>query len=254
MTDSTILVTESGSKKLQSYNNTVAGNSVDAEAITLVDSNGIPVGKAGDPTNWADNSVTGNLTAAASTVILDVRGRAGWAVAISGAWSANIQIFVSADNQASYVALGSIFSFATAAWLAGVVTVNGTYTAYGMPGITHVKVKPLTFASGTAVVTIDAGLKMESEATGDISEGVGTAMGGNGTERFRIEEATSKSNTPVLTIVCKMTLKEAISQMPKPVFEKVDYVVGRVLEIIRENTESGNTIVVVGVGNTMGVE
>src|SRR5207245_8484239 len=104
------------------------------------------------------------------------------------------------------------------------------------------------------IITVDAGLRMESENTGDIAEGVGVALGGNGTERFRIEEATSKSNTPVLTVVCKMTLKEAISQMPKPVFEKVDYVVNRVLEIIKENTESGNTVVVVGVGNTIGVE
>jgi hypothetical protein len=101
------------------------------------------------------------------------------------------------------------------------------------------------------VVTVDAALRMESEKTGDVAEGVGTAMGGNGTERFRIEEATV--GIPVLTVVCKMNMKEAISQMPKEVFDKVQVVYERVLQLIRENSEEGETVIVVGVGNTLGV-
>jgi len=173
MSDAIVQVADSASptKNMRTIQRVVGGNTVQEEVVQVArPSDGTTV----DPTQWTDLAVTGSLTNTSGTVILDVRGRAGWAVTISGAWSANIQIFVSADNQVSYVSLGNIFSFATAAWLPGILTANGVYTGYGMPGITHVKVKALTFASGTAVVAIEAGLGSSLASNNSISKGDGT--------------------------------------------------------------------------------
>jgi hypothetical protein len=133
-----------------------------------------------------------------------------------------------------------------------VVKAKGPGGSVGNPGIVTQQV--INDTKPTLVITVDAGLRMESEKTGDVSEGVGVAMGGPGMDRYRIEEILAQTSTPVLTVVCKMNMKEAISQMPKEVLNQVDNVVQRVLRMIRENTEVGQTIVVVGVGNTMGVE
>jgi hypothetical protein len=133
-----------------------------------------------------------------------------------------------------------------------VVKAKGPGGSVGNPGKVTQDVIQMTQPS--LVVTIDAALRMESETTGDVAEGVGVAMGGPGMDRYRIEEALAKSNVPVLTIVCKMSMKEAISQMPKEVLAQVDLVYVRVFQIIRENSKQGDSVVVLGVGNTMGVE
>jgi hypothetical protein len=133
-----------------------------------------------------------------------------------------------------------------------VVKAKGPGGSVGNPGkVTQeiiLKEKP------SLVVTIDAALRMESEKTGDVAEGVGVAMGGPGMDRFRIEEALAESSVPVLTVVCKMNMKEAISMMPKVVLDQVEPVYRRVLQLIDENSEKGQTVIVIGVGNTMGVE
>ncbi len=131
-----------------------------------------------------------------------------------------------------------------------VIKAKGPGGSVGNPATSVQKVVQVEKPS--LVITIDAALRMESEKTGDVNEGVGTAMGGNGTERFEIEGATI--GIPVLTIVCKMNLKEAISQMPKAVLDQVIPVYEKVLNLIRENSESGETVIVVGVGNTIGQE
>jgi hypothetical protein len=133
------------------------------------------------------------------------------------------------------------------------VKARGPGGSVGNPDIAVQKIMTQTEPSliePSLIVTIDAALKMESENTGDVAEGVGVAMGGSGAERFGIEEATV--NIPVLTVVCKMSMKEAISAMPKVVLDQVGPVFEKVLTLIRENSESGQTVIVVGVGNTMG--
>src|SRR2546421_6600775 len=42
------------------------------------------------------------------------------------------------------------------------------------------------------IVMVDAALKFEGETTGEISEGIGAAIGGVGAERFKNEEETTK--------------------------------------------------------------
>ncbi len=133
-----------------------------------------------------------------------------------------------------------------------VVKAKGPGGSVGNPGIVTQRVILQTKPS--LVITIDAALRLESEKTGDVAEGVGVAMGGPGMDRYRIEEALAQTQVPVLTIVCKMNMKEAISQMPKVVLDQVQPVYERVLKLIQENSESGETVIVVGVGNTMGCE
>ncbi|MCX6814131.1 MAG: DUF1512 domain-containing protein [Candidatus Aenigmarchaeota archaeon] len=102
------------------------------------------------------------------------------------------------------------------------------------------------------IITIDAAAKLEGEKTGSLAEGVGVAMGGPGTERFFIEEIIVKKNIPVDSIVVKMSQEEAITPMRKVIKDSMPEVrksINRSLEM----TKSGDTVIIVGVGNTSGV-
>jgi len=103
------------------------------------------------------------------------------------------------------------------------------------------------------MITIDAALKYEGEKTGEIAEGVGVAIGGIGVDRYKIEEIAAKRNILLYAIVIKESLAEVISAMSKEVAEKVQQVVDRVYRVIEERTKEGESAVVIGVGNTLGV-
>ena len=100
---------------------------------------------------------------------------------------------------------------------------------------------------------VDAALKMEGEDSTTVSRGFGAAIGGIGVERFYIEEIATKHNIPVFAIVIKQSVKEAIGLMTKEIAEKADDVRSQIQEMIKENTKQGQSILVIGVGNTLGV-
>jgi hypothetical protein len=102
------------------------------------------------------------------------------------------------------------------------------------------------------VITIDAAAKLEGEKTGSLAEGVGVAMGGPGVERSFIEEVVIKNNIPLDSIVVKMSQEEAISPMRKAIKDALPDIRKSVKRSL-ERTKRGDTIVVVGVGNTSGV-
>jgi len=79
------------------------------------------------------------------------------------------------------------------------------------------------------------------------------AIGGIGTDRFQIEEVAIKHNIPVFAIVIKQSIKEAITLMTKEIADKAEEVRSQVYDMIKENTTSGQSVLVVGVGNTLGV-
>jgi hypothetical protein len=113
-----------------------------------------------------------------------------------------------------------------------------------------------TIVSGTKIdiiIMIDAALKMEGEDSASVAQGFGAAIGGVGTERFQIEAITTSKNIPVFSIVVKQSVKEAITLMTKEIADKADDTRLQVYEMIRENTKSGQSVVVIGVGNTVGV-
>ncbi len=103
------------------------------------------------------------------------------------------------------------------------------------------------------VVMVDAALKFEGEKTGEISEGIGAAIGGVGTERFKIEEEATKHKIPVYAIIIKESIQEAITPMKKDIAEAADGVIQRIKSLIQERTKEGELVIVAGIGNTVGI-
>ena len=103
------------------------------------------------------------------------------------------------------------------------------------------------------IIMIDAALKMEGEESASIAQGFGAAIGGIGTERFRIERAAAAGGVPVLAIVVKQSAKEAVGLMTRRIAESAADVRSRVRRMIADNTEEGQSVLIVGVGNTSGV-
>ena len=103
------------------------------------------------------------------------------------------------------------------------------------------------------IVMVDAGLKLEGEDSGFVVEGVGPAIGGVGIEQYKIEEIATKHKIAVYAVIVKQSLKEVLSPMTDAVRNSVDEVVNRIKRIIQEKTKEGDTIMLVGVGNTIGV-
>ena len=104
-----------------------------------------------------------------------------------------------------------------------------------------------------AIIMIDAALKMEGEESATIAHGFGAAIGGIGDEKFQIEGIATKNNIPVFSIVIKQSVLEAITLMTKDIANQADSVRSQVYDVILENTLENQTILVIGVGNTVGV-
>jgi len=100
---------------------------------------------------------------------------------------------------------------------------------------------------------IDAALKMEGEESATVAQGFGAVIGGIGTERFQIEEIATKHKIPVFAIIIKESVKEAITLMTKNIADKADDVRSQIYEMIKDNTKEGQNVLVIGVGNTLGV-
>ncbi len=105
----------------------------------------------------------------------------------------------------------------------------------------------------TAVVMIDAGLKLEGEDVGEIAEGIGAAIGGPGVDQFKIEEAVMADKIPLYAVIIKEDIGDAVSMMRKEISDAVDKAIERVKNVIQERTKEGDQIIIVGVGNTIGV-
>jgi hypothetical protein len=103
------------------------------------------------------------------------------------------------------------------------------------------------------VVMIDAALKFEGEKTGEISEGIGAAIGGEGVDRYKIEEVATKYKVPVNALIIKESIQEAISPMKKEIFQAADEAITRIRRILAERTKEGDLVIVAGIGNTIGI-
>lgn len=103
------------------------------------------------------------------------------------------------------------------------------------------------------IIMVDAALKMEGEDSATVAHGFGAAIGGIGTERFQIEDIATKNNIPIFAIVIKQSVKEAITLMTKEIADKADIVRSQIHEMIHDNTKPGQSILLIGVGNTMGI-
>ena len=128
---------------------------------------------------------------------------------------------------------------------------EGPYATVGRPGeateFLVSKFKP------NIIIMIDAALKFEGEESGTIAQGFGAAIGGIGTDRFKIEEIATKYDIPVFSIVVKQSVSDAITLMKKKIADQTDNIKNQVHEMITDNTSANQSVLVIGVGNTVGV-
>lgn len=123
----------------------------------------------------------------------------------------------------------------------------------GKPGDAIRQVLEENNGKAAMIIMVDAALKLEGEKTGEISEGIGAAIGGIGTERFKIEEEATKFGIPVYAIVVKQSIQEAVTTMKKEIAESAEPVVERIKRLILERTKEGELILIAGIGNTAGI-
>jgi hypothetical protein len=103
------------------------------------------------------------------------------------------------------------------------------------------------------IVMIDAAMKLEGEEVGEVAEGVGAAIGGPGVDQFKIEESILKYRIPINSVIIKEDIGDNVSPMRKEIFDAVDKAVERVKQVILERTKEGDKVIIVGVGNTIGI-
>ena len=103
------------------------------------------------------------------------------------------------------------------------------------------------------IIMVDAALKMEGEDSAITAQGFGAAIGGIGIERFQVEDIATKNNIPIFAIVIKQSIKEAITLMTKEIANQAENVRSQVHEMIHENTKTGQSVLLIGVGNTIGI-
>ena len=103
------------------------------------------------------------------------------------------------------------------------------------------------------LVMIDAGLKLEGEKVGEVAEGVGSAIGGPGVDAFKIEEKLVKYKIPINAVIIKQDIGDAVAPMRKEIHDAADKAIDLVRELVLERTKEGDTLIIFGVGNSIGV-
>jgi len=123
----------------------------------------------------------------------------------------------------------------------------------GKPGDAIRQVLQENSGKASMIIMVDAALKLEGEKTGEVAEGIGAAIGGIGTERFKIEEEATKFNVPVYAIVIKQSILEAVTTMKKEIADAVDPTIEKIKQLILETTKEGELVIIAGIGNTAGI-
>ena len=123
----------------------------------------------------------------------------------------------------------------------------------GKPGDAIRQILEENNGKASMIIMVDAALKLEGEKTGEVSEGIGAAIGGIGTERYKIEEEATKFGIPVYAIVIKQSIQEAVTTMKKEIVEAVETVLEHIKRLIVERTKEGELVIIAGIGNTAGI-
>lgn len=105
----------------------------------------------------------------------------------------------------------------------------------------------------STIIMIDAALKLEGEETGEVAEGVGAAIGGIGVEKYQIEEVAARHNIPIHAIIVKQSVIDAITIMRREIAESIEKINTAIFRLINEKSKEGDNILIIGVGNTVGV-
>jgi hypothetical protein len=137
--------------------------------------------------------------------------------------------------------------------IAHVLKSEGPGGNVGKPGDGIKQIVEETEGKIAAIVMIDAALKLEGEKVGDVAEGVGAAIGGPGIDQFKIEESVLKYKIPLNAVIVKEDIGDAVSPMRKEIFDAADTVIQRIKRLILERTKEGDSIIIAGIGNTIGI-
>jgi len=134
-----------------------------------------------------------------------------------------------------------------------VIKASGPGSNVGWPGEALERVIEEIGGPVDRIITVDAALKLESEETGEVAYGTGAAIGDVGPEKIAMERVASKYSIPLDAVVVKMSEVEALSPLSRKLYEATVRAYEEVLRIIREKVKEGGRVIVIGVGNTVGV-
>jgi len=134
-----------------------------------------------------------------------------------------------------------------------VIKTEGPGGSVGKPGEAIKQVIEENEGKIAAVITIDAAQKLEGEKPGEVAEGIGVAIGGPGVDQFKVEEISLKYRVPLYAIAIKEDIGDAVSPMRKEIFDAVDVAIEKIKRLIREKTKEGDSVIIAGIGNSIGI-
>lgn len=134
-----------------------------------------------------------------------------------------------------------------------VIKAEGPMAYVGQPGLAIQKIINEMNVKPSIIIMVDAALKLEGEKTGEVAEGVGAAIGGIGVEKYQIEEVATANKIPLYAVLIKQSILEAITVMRKEIADAADKVIQILNRVIEEKTKEGDSILLAGIGNTVGV-
>ena len=123
----------------------------------------------------------------------------------------------------------------------------------GQPGVALRRLVEEMNVPLAAIIMVDAAAKLEGEETGEVAEGVGAAIGGLGVEKFEIEEVATKHHIPVYAVLIKQGDLDVMATMKEAISKGADSAVALVNRIVRERTKEGDKVLLMGIGNTLGI-
>jgi hypothetical protein len=103
------------------------------------------------------------------------------------------------------------------------------------------------------IITVDAALKFEGEELGRVSEGTGAAIGDPGPEKHAIEQTATEHGIGIEAIVVKEDEAAAVGIMDKKILDSIPEVISRIKDSILKRTKPGDSIILAGIGNTIGI-
>ncbi|WP_457559204.1 DUF1512 family protein [Candidatus Harpocratesius sp.] len=108
------------------------------------------------------------------------------------------------------------------------------------------------------ILSIDAYAKLEVEQSGTISQGLGIVVGGDtkaNIEKFLIEEYIAQKDPSILleAIICRESVEEAVFPMTDQIKNSIPKIIRNIKTTIRNQTTKGDTIIIIGIGNSLGI-
>lgn len=108
------------------------------------------------------------------------------------------------------------------------------------------------------IISIDAYSKLEVEKSGTIAQGLGVAVGSDSKsffDKYEIEDLAI-NNEPKINleaIICRESLEEAVLPMSEEIEAAIPKIIRLLKQIIRTQTQPDETLIVIGIGNALGV-